>query len=73
MGEKGNVVYELASKLNLTKKSVVTADDYFFIRTNGEIFDKEVGLQQLAYFYNITGGDEFKNHPGSMGQLISKR
>jgi Flavin containing amine oxidoreductase len=73
-GEGGNVVYEMASELNLTKKSVVDVGQYTFIRSNGNLVNGKIGLEQMKFFSVVTNTDEeFGKSSEKMGDYISKK
>jgi Flavin containing amine oxidoreductase len=73
-GEGGNVVYEMSSELNLTKKSVVDVDQYTFIRSNGNLVNVKIGQEQLKFFSDLTDTDEeFGKSSEKMGDYILKK
>jgi monoamine oxidase len=73
-GEGGNVVYQMASKLNLTKASIIDDDNYEFIKSNGDLVNKKIGQEQFNFFYTLTEeNEEFGKSFERMGDFISKK
>jgi monoamine oxidase len=73
-GEDGNVVFKMASKLNLTKASIIDDNNYKFIKSNGNVVNGDLGQEQFEFFDTLTEMDkEFGKSSERMGVYISKK
>jgi len=75
-GEVGNVVFGMASELDLLMESVVSNDfeKMFFIDSTGNVVDREQSAQLLGILDGTLeyGDGNLINYTGSFGEYITR-
>lgn len=78
MGEKGNVVFELAKDKNVLASGVDDANGYYnLVRSDGEKIPRELCEKIIEMGLNIYRSDKYDeekpNYHGSMGNFIAEK
>lgn len=77
MGERGNVVHELAKDKNLLATSIDLQGYYNFVRSDGEQISKDLSTKILEMAMDIYRGDKYaeekKIFRGSLGNFVAEK
>lgn len=77
MGEKGNVVHELAKDKYLLETSVAIQGYYNLVQSDGQRIPEELSTKIIEMGLDIYRGDKYaeekKNYNGSLGNFIAEK
>lgn len=77
MGEKGNVIYELASDKSLLERSVDVLGYYKIIRSDGQVIPSELSTKLVDLAMEIYGDEKYhqekRMYHGSFGNFFAEK
>lgn len=77
MGEKGNVIYELASDKSLLERSVDVLGYYKIIRSDGQVIPSELSTKLVDLAMEIYGDEKYNQekrmYHGSFGNFFADK
>lgn len=77
LGEKGNVVYELAKDKNLLERSIDTHGYYTIVQSDGQVIPKELSTKLVDLAFGIYFDEKFeqekRSYHGSLGNFFAEK
>lgn len=77
MGEKGNVIYELASDKSLLERSIDVLGYYKIIRSDGQVIPSELSTKLVDLAMEIYGDEKYlqekRMYHGSFGNFFAEK
>lgn len=77
MGEKGNVVYELAKDKNLLERSIDVLGYYTFIQSDGQVIPSDLSKKLVDLAMEIYDDDKYaqekRAYNGSFGNFFAEK
>lgn len=77
MGEKGNVVYELAEGKNLLERSIDVLGYYKMIQSDGQVIPSELSTKLVDLAMEIYGDEKYDQEKrmfnGSFGNFFAEK